>query len=215
VLYETYVFWSLLQGDGEPINSFLKRLKTQAKRCEFVAMNDRMLLCRVVFGLTDVRLKERLLRDNELTLVRAMDDIRAAEMTHQQMTKLAEGDKAMITSIHAGAGVAAVRAESAARQSSVRRSSTFSHLKKQELINNCKYCTYNHVRGRCPAFGKQCKRCGGINHFQKACNMKTVNAVQGDMPYKVDSLFIGTIAIDSVGVYFTSLLDSTYGFEKW
>ena len=32
----------------------------------------------------------------------------------------------------------------------------------------CKYCTYKHPQGRCPAYGKKCKQCGGDNHFSKS-----------------------------------------------
>ena len=41
----------------------------------------------------DVKLKKRLLKENNLTLVRAMDDIRAVEMTKMPMSAVAEGDK--------------------------------------------------------------------------------------------------------------------------
>ena len=35
----------------------------------------------------------------------------------------------------------------------------------------CKFCGNDHVWGRknCPAFGKTCTKCGGMNHFKKAC----------------------------------------------
>ena len=81
VLYEWFVFWNLKQLEGENIDSFVKRLKTQASVCEFGDLKERMLLFRVVFGLADNKLKERLLRDNELTSMRATNDIRATEMT--------------------------------------------------------------------------------------------------------------------------------------
>lgn len=36
LLYEWYLFWSMLQSVAEPIDVFAKRLKTQAAKCEFV-----------------------------------------------------------------------------------------------------------------------------------------------------------------------------------
>jgi hypothetical protein len=39
----------------------------------------------------------------------------------------------------------------------------------KERIKNCIYCTKSHLRGSCPAFGKDCSYCGQKNHFKKAC----------------------------------------------
>ena len=77
ILYEWFVFWNMKQIEGEGIDAFAKRLKTQASVCEFGDLKDRMLLFRVVFGVLDAKLKERLLRENGLTLARAMYEIRA------------------------------------------------------------------------------------------------------------------------------------------
>ena len=67
-LYEWYVFWSMSQREGESIDSFVKRLKTQAAKCNFGDLRERMLLCRIVFGISSAKLKERMLRDNRMTL---------------------------------------------------------------------------------------------------------------------------------------------------
>jgi len=88
----------------DPIDLFVKRLKTQAAKCELGQMQERILLCRVIFGLSGIKLKERLFRDGKITLPNAMDDIRAAEITRLQLSKMAEGDQS-------AAGVAAVSAE--------------------------------------------------------------------------------------------------------
>lgn len=63
-----------------------------------------MLLSRIVFGLTEIKLKERLLRDNGMTLDRALDNIRASEMTKKQLPLMAEGDKSSVSSVQANAG---------------------------------------------------------------------------------------------------------------
>ena len=36
---------------------------------------------------------------------------------------------------------------------------------KSEEKSKCKFCSYEHVYGKCPAYGKTCKRCGGMNLF--------------------------------------------------
>lgn len=38
----------------------------------------------------------------------------------------------------------------------------------------CFYCGLNHIKGRCPAYGVICNRCGGKDHYARKC-MKKVN----------------------------------------
>jgi hypothetical protein len=33
----------------------------------------------------------------------------------------------------------------------------------------CGYCAYSHAAGNCPARGQECRRCGKIGHFSRAC----------------------------------------------
>ena len=42
---------------------------------------------------------------------------------------------------------------------------------KGQYRDKCNYCGRNHKRGKqnCPAFGKKCDRCGGMNHFKMMC----------------------------------------------
>ena len=180
-LYEWYVFWTMSQSHSEPIDSYLKRLKSQALKCDFPAdVKPRMLLCRVVFGLSSIKMKERMLRDNTMTLERAINEIRAAEMTESHMNLIADGDKTGVAR-----SVAAVDGTS-----------------KSEEKSKCKFCPYEHVYGKCPAYGKKCKRCGGMNHFAKKCNKKAVQSVETEVEAASDqsktmaTLFIGTVDSD-------------------
>ena len=47
------------------------------------------ILCRCIFGITDVKLKKKFLQDSNINLVRAVDMIRASEVTKTQMECLA------------------------------------------------------------------------------------------------------------------------------
>ena len=35
--------------------------------------------------------------------------------------------------------------------------------------SDCKFCGKSHNKGKCPAFGKVCNRCGCKNHFESKC----------------------------------------------
>ena len=38
--------------------------------------------------------------------------------------------------------------------------------------HRCGKCGKSHERGNCPAYGKTCDRCKGINHFKAVCRSK-------------------------------------------
>jgi hypothetical protein len=187
-LYEWYVFWSMSQSQGEPIDAYLKRLKTQAARCEFAnEIKSKMLLCRVVFGLSSVKLKERLLRDDTMTLEKAVNALRAAEMTQTQLSLMAEGDKA------GARQVAAVERRTVPTENAGDSGST-----DQKRIA-CRYCPYEHVRGKCPAYGKTCKKCHRKNHFAAKCQSKNIQCLDNSeetVDQAMNSLFIGAIGTD-------------------
>lgn len=186
-LYEWYVFWSMSQSTGEPIDTYLKRLKTQAGRCEFDAgVKPKMLLCRVVFGISSIKLRERLLRDNAMTLDRAVNELRVAEMKRNQLDLMADGDRA------------------SARQVSVveRKTESVEFVGSQDTDQkklSCKYCSYDHVKGKCPAYGKICRKCGKKNNFPNRCLSRGIRSVEnGDnnLDQPVNILFIGTVGTD-------------------
>ena len=47
----------------------------------------------------------------------------------------------------------------------------------------CGKCGKSHERGNCPAYGKTCNRCQGINHFKAVCRSK-VAAKTGQSPHR-------------------------------
>ena len=49
--------------------------------------------------------------------------------------------------------------------------------------NNGQRCGKSHERGNCPAYGKTCDKCKGINHFKAVCRSK-VTAKTGQSPHK-------------------------------
>ena len=47
----------------------------------------------------------------------------------------------------------------------------------------CGKCGKSHERGNCPAYGKTCDRCKGINHFKAVCHSK-VTAKTAQSPHQ-------------------------------
>ena len=92
VIYERYVFHIRVQGEGETIYSFTTDLRLKSQSCEFGSLQDSLIRDRVVVGIRDSKIKERLLRDSELTLERAIDICKANEAAQAQMKVLTGGE---------------------------------------------------------------------------------------------------------------------------
>jgi len=67
-VFERYKFFELSQASGESIDSFAAALRLRAKDCGFVGdQTESLIRDRIVFGCVDARVKERLLREDNLT----------------------------------------------------------------------------------------------------------------------------------------------------
>lgn len=80
--------FSVLRSAGESIDSFVTTLRLRAKSCDFGDQEESLIRDRVVLGCADHRVQERLLREPDLTLQKALDICRAAEATKGQMQVL-------------------------------------------------------------------------------------------------------------------------------
>ncbi len=80
-VYERYVFFSRNQENGESIDHYVTVLKTMSDTCEFGELRESLIRDRVVFGIQDNSVRERLLRDHELTLQTAIEKVRSPELT--------------------------------------------------------------------------------------------------------------------------------------
>ena len=143
--FERYKFWSRNQLENESIDNYITSLKNLANMCAFESQKDKMLRDKLVFGVNDSAVKERLLREASLDLKKAIEICRAAESSKSKL-------KQMTTAIKAEQQVYKI-----------------SKTRFGSSVTQCGYCGSNHQRGRCPAFGATCSACGKRNHFKKVC----------------------------------------------
>ena len=86
--YERYVFNSRSQKESESINAYVTELQNLATNCEFADLRDSPIRDRLVLGLRDHAMRERLLRVEGLSLEKAITMLRAAEMSKQQTARI-------------------------------------------------------------------------------------------------------------------------------
>ncbi|MES9881309.1 MAG: hypothetical protein ABW185_10555 [Sedimenticola sp.] len=83
--YERHKFFTCNQNPRESIEQYVNDLRTKAKSCEFGDLSDSFIRDRIICGITSDSLRERLLREQELTLDKAITMCRAAESTKERM----------------------------------------------------------------------------------------------------------------------------------
>jgi hypothetical protein len=161
-MFERFKLENIKQKDGQTIDQFVTELKTAAKSCKYGEVMESIIRDRLVFGLMDLKLQEKLLGDQDLNLQRAIERARASEETKMK-TKMLQQDKKFCDEVR-----------------SVKKPGS----KNEDEKFVCKKCGYKHKWGRCPAFGKECALCGEKNHFAAGCP----KAKNGERRKKVQAL---------------------------
>ena len=86
VIYERYRFNNRKQEQGENVSTYLTELRTIARNCDHESITpDEILRDRLVLGIRDDKVRERLLRTDGLSLKKAVEIVKAAEQTQQQV----------------------------------------------------------------------------------------------------------------------------------
>lgn len=166
VVYERFIFYSRNQKDGEMFDKFLVDLKKLSKTCEFDQNKDDMIRDRIVLGIADKGLQEKMLKKN-IKLDEAIELCRATELARGQ-SKDMQRDKGNEYTVQE------------VRKKFNKNSTTYnngnSNNNKQRSFT-CNRCNMSHAKGKCPAYGKSCNNCKKPNHFAVACRMKKIKSI--------------------------------------
>lgn len=148
---ERYCFFTRYQGASENIDSYVTELRLLAKTCNFGTLRDSLIRDRIVCGGNNTGMRERLLREKNMTLDTCIQLCRAAELSRENI-KAISGP--MVEEVH-----------------------TIQGAQYQRQVSNtveCKFCGKTHEKSKqkCPAFGQKCRKCGRENHFAIKCKAK-------------------------------------------
>lgn len=81
---ERHKFFNRNQGQGESIEQYAYELKKLASSCEFKDLNEDLIRDKLVCGIRDDMLRERLLREPDLTLKKAVEISNLAQISKMQ-----------------------------------------------------------------------------------------------------------------------------------
>ena len=155
--FERYQFWQITQKDSETVDQFVTRLKNKVKSCEYESVDD-TVRDKFVFSIRDLDVRERLLRDENLTLEKAICMARASEASKEQIKAMAPKEH---MKSNENPSLNEIRYGGKQKKNSSRQPGSG----PTSLQGNCKFCGSSHLWGSCPAFGKTCGYCQRKDHF--------------------------------------------------
>lgn len=204
-----HIFFARTQQAGEPFDLFLTDLKKLNIPCGFGTLRDGLIKDRIISGLTDTNLKNRLLREDDLDMDKCIKICKAAELAQHQLKTLT-----VETNVHAvNTEKRAVqtnskmkpqgRMQSRGRQSSNSQQATAMTPKTSQVdagqrrnTKECSRCATRHPLYQCPGYGKTCAKCKKVNHFARACKSNRKSKIEQIVQNDNDSateFFIGCI----------------------
>ena len=187
VIFERARFNRRNQLPGETIEQYITVLYTLIETCEYGELKEELLRDRIVVGIRDMALSERLQLEPDLSLERAKKIVRQKEAVkdHSQELNSTKRDQ---TSIDA-----------------VKKASRTPHRASGGHTNNgtknsgekqfCKRCGKNHgPTDKCPAKKATCYKCNRKGHFSSQClSSKPATATTSELT--VDT-FLGAMSIN-------------------
>ena len=161
VIYERARFNCRRQEEGEAVDAFIMDLHRLAEHCGFGELRDELIRDRIVVGLRDSRLSEKLQLQADLTLESAVTAARQTEQVKKQQASL----KGELVGDGKQKQVDAVEKE---KSQGKRHRKRGQHSKPPSTCTRCGRSPL-HNKSECPAKDEQCHQCGKRGHFKRMC----------------------------------------------
>lgn len=171
VIYERAVFNSREQEECESVETFITALYALAEHCNFGLLHDELIRDRIVVGVRDRKLSEKLQLDNALTLEKAVLLARQSEAIKRQLRDLDNSTE--------GRAVDLVASKTKGKNKPNFKFTSQDNQHQEERSWQCRWCSgrARHKKTDCPANGENCNNCGKKGHFARACLSKVVKQV--------------------------------------
>ncbi|XP_050517370.1 uncharacterized protein LOC126892005 [Diabrotica virgifera virgifera] len=165
------------QQPGESVDAYITALHSLAEHCSYGALKDELIRDRIVVGVLDVKVSERLQLQKNLTLGEAVLTVRQAELQNSQNRILRQERVQEVATVNAHRGN--YWSQSQAEPNKYGQQNTWGKSNKNY---KCTYCSVPscNSRERCPAKDSRCRLCGKKGHWQARCRSgRNVRVVEG------------------------------------
>ena len=167
LVYERYGFITKRQEEGESFSCLVTDLKQRAASCDFGELRDSMIVMMIIVALRCGKLKDKMLKETELTLVKAITMGRTNELTQRQMKVMHPAETGAIATVAAKKPRAAQPSASGAtggghqngRQQYRQRQAGRGNNNQSGNDYDCTKCGTRHKPRMCPAFKATCIIC--------------------------------------------------------
>ena len=179
-VFERFKFLKRHQLPGESFDSWLIDLRTLVKSCNYGVGVDSVLRDQIVLGVADPLVREKLLFEKDLLLVKACEIVRACESSRAQLTQFAVAPP-LVDSAHALQSHSNHRTKKPSQPSSSsrpppnstqhadQRSSSSAVPPTGQQYFQCAGCGRRHKQNQCRAANIRCHGCGLLGHFVGRC----------------------------------------------
>ena len=158
VTHERFLFFKRDQLPEVSFDGYLASLQTLASTCEFGDLEEDLIRDRIVCGLRDKSVQRSLLQKTKLTLKYCDEVCRMVEASTERLREIKASASKAVNEIELTA---------------MRVKETTSAATTTRRIKKCGYCGGAHERGKCPAYGKECRLCKKKNnHFASVCEAR-------------------------------------------
>ncbi|GAA6098905.1 uncharacterized protein K02A2.6-like [Tachysurus ichikawai] len=158
---------------GESFDNYLTDLKIKAQSCNFGDLKNSMIRDQIVYGTNEKKLREKLLREADLTLESAIKICQANELAKQHALTFQAAPYDQESE--------SVNVVKMKEKSRFKFKRTDKKRDDDQTQFDCKKCGETHRLRQCPAFGKTCAKCKKQNHYAKMCHTrKKIHIVQDD-----------------------------------
>ena len=71
---------------------------------------------------------------------------------------------------------------------------------RPDFVQDCRFCDRSHERKKtcCPAWGKMCRKCNELNHFEVKCKAHAVSTAAVDQEEDMGPKFLSAVTSRSV-----------------
>ena len=201
VIYERAKFNRRKQEEGEAVEAFVTALYALAEFCGYGDLHDEMIRDRIVVGIRNSTLSEKLQLDSRLTLESAIAQVRHSEAVKQQQSLLRGKPDTPVGAVHKIRGGTRPAKYNQARcegRSTTSHRPNRQHSARDSCIR-CGKCP-GHDPAVCPAKDKICNFCHKRGHFRAVCRSAArVQQVQTS-PEGLTEAFLGTVQDGTEGV---------------
>ncbi|UYV61752.1 K02A2.6-like [Cordylochernes scorpioides] len=190
VIYERAKFNRRSQGETEPVEEFITNLYVLAETCSYGILKEEMIRDRLVVGVKNFNLSEKLQLESELTLEKAIQIVRQSESVKNQQKKKIRQDteNRNVDVINRKGGRDGTIFQKTRMKGTKTYNSNFPKNPQGWSSNEkrkCFRCGYyqGHSKEQCPAKDAICNKCRKKGHFAKVCHTKTVQEVSSSRNY--------------------------------